>query len=169
MSSMRLTSTHFGIFVIFAAVYTAGTLGLGRISFGELQLKPGEIGSPLVALFGWPAIVGLVAGQLVANTASPFGPIDLITPFISLLGLIAIRYLSRYTVLAGSAVYLVITSFWLSFMLSLVRPGTNTLPQAFLSQGTAILLGIIIYYLLGRLEPFRQREQGQTAIARQAA
>ncbi|MEM3096427.1 MAG: QueT transporter family protein [Nitrososphaerota archaeon] len=156
---MKLTSTHFGIFVIFAAVYTAGTLGLGRFSIGDLQLKPGEIGSPLVALFGWPAIAGLVAGQFVANTASPFGPIDLISPFISLLGLLAIRYLSRYTVFAGSAVYVVITSVWLSFMLSLIRPSTNTLLQAFLSQGTAIVFGIILYHILRRLEPFRPRER----------
>jgi len=167
MNGIKLTSTHFGIFVIFAAIYTAGTLGLGRISFGEAQLKPGEIGTPLVAIFGWPAIIGLVVGQLVANTASPFGPIDLISPFISLIGLLAVKYLSRYTVLLGSAVYVVLTSAWLAYMISVIRPGTEPIVQSFLGQGLAILIGIIIYFVMRRMEPFRERTKG-TAIPQQA-
>ncbi len=168
MSVTKLTSTHFGIFVIFAAVYTAGTLGLGRIAFGEAQLKPGEIGSPLVTIFGWPGILGLVIGQLVANTASPFGPIDLISPAISLGGLLAIKHLARYTIFLGSAIYVVITSLWLAFMISFTRPGTWPIEQAFIGQGLAVVIGLIIYFVLRRLEPFRERPKGEKVISQQA-
>ncbi|GBC69640.1 hypothetical protein HRbin01_01342 [archaeon HR01] len=165
---MRLTSTHFGIFVIFAAVYTAGTLGLGRIAFGDVMLKPGEVYSPLVALFGWPAIIGLVSGQLIANTASPYGPLDLLSPLFSLIGLLAIKYLGRYTVLAGSAVYVAITSVWLYIMVSIARPASASILSAFLSQGAAVIIGIVIYYIIRNLEPFRKRSQQPEKVAEPA-
>jgi len=152
-----LRSSDFGAFVIFAAIYAAGTLGLGRLLILGFEVKPGEIGSPLVAMFGFPAILGLVFGQFVANTASPLGPMDLISPIVSFAGLIAIRYSRRFSVLAGLAVYVALTSTWLAYLLSL-RHGlmfNSAIIPALGGQSIAATIGYIIYHLIKRLELFK--------------
>ena len=156
---LRLTSTHFGIFVIFAAIYAAGTLGIGRPEIGGVVVKVGEIFSPLVALFGMASVIGLVFGQFVANSASPLGPMDMASPVVSFAGLLAIWYLRRRMVVAGVLAYVVITSLWLAFLLSLnMRMGYGeALGPAFLSQLAAVVIGYAIYKVLRRVGPFKER------------
>ena len=158
---MRLTSTHFGVFVIFAAIYAAGTLGIGRPEIGGVAVKVGEIFSPLVALFGMAAVIGLVFGQFVANSASPLGPMDMASPLVSLAGLLVIWYLRRRLVIVGVLVYVVITSLWLAFLISL-RFGTGyggALAPAFASQLVAVMVGYVIYEVLRRAGPFREKRE----------
>ena len=155
---MRLTSTSFGVFVIFAAVYAAGTLGIGRPEIAGVAVKVGEIGAPLVALFGMPALVGLVFGQFIANSASPLGPLDMLSPVVSLVGLLIIWYMSQKLVIVGSIIYVVVTSPWLAYLISNAREisYSNALAPAFASQLAAVVIGYVIYEILRRAPPFRQ-------------
>ncbi len=82
----------FGTFVIFAAIYAAGTLGLPQISFMAYQLRIGEMASPFVAIFGLPAVVGLTLGQFIANLGLQVKPIAMLSPVFSFVGLLAIHY-----------------------------------------------------------------------------
>ena len=156
----RLTSTHFGIFVIFAAVYAAGTLGIGRPEIAGVAVKVGEIAVPLVGLFGMPAVVGLVFGQFVANSASPLGPMDMLSPLVSLAGLLVIWRLRPGLVIAGSLIYVGITSPWLAYLLANARetPYGEVLTPAFASQLAAVVIGYVIYEVLRRLGPFREEK-----------
>jgi len=155
---MRLTSTGFGVFVIFAAVYAAGTLGIGRPEIAGVAVKVGEIGAPLVALFGMPALVGLVFGQFVANSASPLGPLDMVSPLVSLVGLLVIWYMRHKLVIAGSVIYVAITSPWLAYLISNARDiaYSAALAPAFASQLAAVIIGYVIYEVLRRAPPFKQ-------------
>ncbi len=147
-SSTSLNPTHFGIFVIFAAIYAAGTLALGRLPIGDVQIKPGEIAVPLAALFGMASIIGLVFGQFIANMASPLGPLDLITPAIAFVGLLALRYLGKRSILAGLGAYYVISSAWLTILTSIVTSKSDTFVTAFVSQGIALVVGMSVYFAI---------------------
>ncbi len=145
---MGLNSSSFGVFVIFAAIYAAGTLALGRLPIGDIQLKPGEIATPLAAIFGMASVVGLVFGQFIANMASPLGPLDLITPAVAFAGLLALLYLKRYHILAGVGAYYVITSTWIALLTSAVTGRGDAFFTAFASQGIALAAGTAVYYVV---------------------
>lgn len=144
---MRLRTTDFGIFVIFAALYAAGTLGTER-TIGDIRIlfykvKPGEVASPLVAVFGVPSIMGLAVGQFIANMASELGPIDLYTPGISLAGLALIRYATRIPLIIRCLLYVAITSPWLAFLLWSRHgvPPMDSALSALLGQLIAVAIG----------------------------
>lgn len=145
---MRLTSTHFGVFVIFAAIYAAGTLALGNLPLGEVQVKTGEIVAPLAALFGIASVVGFAFGQFIANMASPLGPLDLITPVVSFFGLLILRYLSKRSIFAGVAAYFMISSIWTGFLTALVMGRGDSYVTAFIRQGIALAIGTAVYFVV---------------------
>ncbi|MEM0440246.1 MAG: QueT transporter family protein [Candidatus Caldarchaeum sp.] len=145
---MRLTSTHFGIFVIFAAIYAAGTLALGSLPLGDIQVKTGEIATPLAALFGFASVVGLVFGQFIANMASPLGPLDLITPGIAFVALLILRRLANKSILLGVAAYYVITAVWIAFLTSTVTGRNDAFINPFISQAIALAIGTVLYFVV---------------------
>lgn len=64
---------------LFAALYAVGVLMLAPMSFGVLQVRVADALIPLSVLLGWPVILGVTIGNLVANAlGSPFGVIDII-------------------------------------------------------------------------------------------
>ncbi|MCD6485478.1 MAG: QueT transporter family protein [Candidatus Odinarchaeota archaeon] len=63
---------------IFAALYAIGVIALAPISYGIVQVRVADALIPLSAIFGYPAILGVTIGCLVANIYSPFGAIDII-------------------------------------------------------------------------------------------
>ena len=143
----------FGTFVIFTAIYAAGTLGLPQISLMAYQVKVGEIPSAFVAIFGLPAVFGLTLGQFIANLGVEAKPIAMISPVISFIGLLVIYYVRKYSTLGGCIAYAIITGLWLSFMLPLVRPestGTILTLSAFAGQFVAVILGYAVYLLASR-------------------
>jgi len=160
---MRLTSTHFGIFVIFAAVYAAGTLALGRLPIGDIQIKPGEIATPLAAIFGMASVLGLVFGQFIANMASPLGPLDLITPAVAFAALLALLYLKRYHILVGVAAYYLITSVWVAILTAYVTGRGDAFFTAFASQGIALVAGTAVYYVVKSRLPEQKTEAPMAA------
>jgi uncharacterized membrane protein len=143
----------FGIFVIFAAVYAAGTLGLPKISFMAYQIRIGEIPSAFVALFGMPAVLGLTLGQFIANLGLESKPIAFLSPVFSFVGLLAIYYTRKMSTLAGCIAYIVITGLWLSVMLPIVRPEVSTSQaaiSAFAEQFITVIVGYLAYLVAAR-------------------
>jgi len=63
---------------VFAALYAVGVLVLAPISFHAFQVRVADALLPLAILFGWPAIIGLAIGALVANVFGGLGPIDIV-------------------------------------------------------------------------------------------
>lgn len=140
----------FGTFVIFAAIYAAGTLGLPRISLLAYQVKFGEIPSAFVAIFGLPAVFGLTLGQFIANLGLEASPIAMLSPIFSFVGLLIIYYSRKFSALAGCIVYIVITSLWLSFMIPTVSkvPTSLAMYSAFLGQFIAVVIGYVGYVVV---------------------
>lgn len=63
---------------VFAAVYAVGVVVLAQISFLPFQVRVADALLPLSMLFGWPAVVGLSLGALVANIFGGLGPVDMV-------------------------------------------------------------------------------------------
>jgi len=137
----------FGTFVISAAVYAAGTLGLPRFSLLAYQVKIGEIPSAFVALLGYPAILGLTLGQFIANLGVEAQPVAMLSPLVSIIGLLVIYYCRRFSTLAGCVAYIVLTSVWLTYMLPITSGISITMAtySAFVGQTIAVMLGYAAY------------------------
>jgi uncharacterized membrane protein len=162
----------FGTFVIFAAVYAAGTLGLPQISLFAYQVKVGEMASPFVALFGMPAVLGLTLGQFIANLGLEAKPIAMLSPVFSFMGLLVIYYVRKVNALVGCLVYVAITSLWLTFLLPILNPELSTSfssLSAFAGQFVAVMVGYV-GYLVARREseaPIHLGDQRNTVSAPQ--
>ena len=143
----------FGTFVIFTALYAAGTLGLPKISLLAYQVKVGEIPTAFVAIFGYPAILGLTLGQFIANLGVEASPIAMLSPIVSLLGLLIIYRLRKVSVLAGSLAYVLLTTAWLTYLLP-ITSGVSTsdaATSAFLGQIIAVMIGYVGYLATTKL------------------
>ena len=154
-SNLRLKLGDFGIFVIFSAIYAAGTLGLPRISLLAYQVKVGEIPSAFAAIFGMPAVFGLTLGQFIANLGAEASPIAMLSPVFSFVGLLVIYYSRKFSTLAGCIAYIVITSVWLSFMLPMVSKAPSSVASysAFVGQIIAVMIGYAVFALVRRTMP----------------
>lgn len=137
----------FGTFVIFTAIYAAGTLGLPKIPLLAYQIKIGEIPSAFVAIFGLPAVFGLTLGQFIANLGVEASPIAMLSPVMSFIGLLIIFYARKASTLVGCIAYIVITSLWLTFLLPFTTGiSTNEAAySAFIGQFIAVMIGYLGY------------------------
>jgi len=133
----------FGPFVIFTALYAAGTLGLPEIHLFAYQVKFGEIPSAFVAIFGYPAVLGLTLGQFIANLGVQASPVAMLSSVVSFIGLVVIYRLRKASVLAGCIAYIILTSAWLTYLLPLTSEVSTAAaaPSAFLGQTIAVLIG----------------------------
>jgi uncharacterized membrane protein len=157
----------FGTFVIFAAIYAAGTLGLPEIQFLAYQLKIGEMASPFVAIFGMPAVFGLTLGQFIANVGFEVKPIAMLSPVFSFVGLLAIYYARKHSTLAGCITYVLITGAWLSFELQNIQPelsGSFAAISAFGVQFIAVMVGYLGYLVATRTMARPPQNSQQSAI-----
>lgn len=139
----------FGTFVIFTAIYAAGTLGLPKFSLLAYQVRIGEIPAAFVAIFGYPAVLGLALGQFIANLGVEASPIAMLSPAVSLGGLLVIHYARKFSTLAGCIAYVAITSLWLTYLLP-ITTGISTVEaaySAFLGQLIAVMIGYVGYRL----------------------
>ncbi len=142
----------FGTFVIYTALYAAGTLGLPKVPLLAYQIKIGEIPSAFVAIFGLPAVVGLTLGQFIANLGVEASPIAMISPVASFVGLLVIFYARKASTLLGCIAYVVITSLWLTFLLPITSgiSTTEAAYSAFVDQFIAVMIGYVAYLLVTR-------------------
>ena len=143
----------FGTFVIFTALYAAGTLGLPKISLLAYQVKVGEIPAAFVAIFGYPAVLGLALGQFIANLGVEAPPVAMLSPVVSLAGLLIIYRLRKASALAGCIAYVILTTAWLSYLLP-ITSGISTNEAAFsalFGQTVAVLIGYGGYLAANRM------------------
>jgi uncharacterized membrane protein len=68
---LKLDSRDLALTAVFAALYAALVLALTGISFQLVQVRVADALIPLSMLFGWPVIVGVTVGGVVANVVSP--------------------------------------------------------------------------------------------------
>jgi len=140
----------FGTFVIFTAIYAAGTLGLPKIPFLAYQIKIGEVPTAFVAMFGIPAVFGLTLGQFIADLGVQASPIAMISPVVSLVGLYLVYLLRKSSALAGCVLYIIITSVWLAVLLPMLSgiSTTEAAYSAFVDQTIAIMIGYAVYVIV---------------------
>jgi len=74
--SMNRKSTKVALTAIMATVYPIVTVMLGDLAFAWIQVRISDALVPLSAVLGWPAIIGVTLGCVVANFFSPIGLID---------------------------------------------------------------------------------------------
>ena len=140
----------FGTFVIFTAIYAAGTLGLPRIPLLAYQVKIGEMPTAFVAMFGLPAVFGLTLGQFIADLGVQTSPIAMVSPVVSLIGLYVVYVLRKSSALTGCILYIIITSTWLTFLLPMLS-GISTTEAAysgFVDQTIAVMIGYVVYVIV---------------------
>jgi len=98
---------------VFAALYAALGYVFAPIGFLAIQVRIACALVPLIALFKWPALLGITLGQFLTNIISPLGFLDLLSPLVALPS----RYLLiRFGLKALPATILTI-GVWVSFML----------------------------------------------------
>ena len=151
----------FGTFVIFTALYAAGTLGLPKFSLLAYQVKVGEIPTAFVAIFGYPAVLGLTLGQFIANLGVEASPIAMISPVVSFVGLLVVYRLRKVSTLAGCIVYIILTSAWLTYLLPITSgiPTTEAAFSALVGQAIAVMIGYGAYLAANRMRSTPGRPQ----------
>ena len=178
------TTGNFGIFVICAGIYAAGSLGLPEtsvVSFADqfgitlgaeasseiihnlFIIMPGVLLVPFIALFGFPAVIGITLGHFVISTTSLVGSIDLYSPIFTFIGLALVRYggitgiiLKKPNLLSGIVAYLIVTSIWMSYVaISLTDVAFNSIFfVAILYKIIPISIGLVIYIIINQLGIF---------------
>lgn len=154
----------FGPFVIFTALYAAGTLGLPQVHLFAYQVKVGEIPSAFVAIFGYPAVLGLTLGQFIANLGVEASPLAMLSPVVSFIGLVIIYRLRKASVLAGCVAYIILTVAWLAYLLPFTSGVSTSVAasSAFLGQTIAVLIGYGGYVVASRIRSSPSENQQAT-------
>lgn len=73
-----MNSKEISLVCIFAALYAIGVVFLTPFSFLPIQIRIADALLPLSIIFGFPVIIGLSLGTLVANIFGGLGFIDII-------------------------------------------------------------------------------------------
>ncbi len=136
---------------VMAGFYAALVVGLGPISFLQVQFRVANALIGIVPILGMPAVFGVTMGVFLGNLASPLGLIDLASTIPTFIGCVAVYRLRRVSVLAGLSIYTVILSTWVSFILqfTLNIPFLPTLPYLFIGIGVVTIgLGYALYRAL---------------------
>jgi uncharacterized membrane protein len=165
-SAFGLKLGDFGVFVIFAAIYAAGTLGLPKLALLAYQVKVGEIPTAFVAIFGMPAVLGLTLGQFIANLGVEASPITSLTPIFSFVGLLVIYYTRKFSTLAGCIAYILITSAWLTFLLPTVSqvPQPTVAYSVLAGQFIAVIIGYLGYLLVRKTILNKQKPVNEQTV-----
>ncbi|MEM0377767.1 MAG: QueT transporter family protein [Thermosphaera sp.] len=150
--------------MVIAAIYTALTVLLGMLSYGELQFRLSDamIILPLLPRLGIEAIIGLTVGGFLGNITSPFQPWDLIfgpiTNFFASLVvyLVGRKVRSNLTVkhaigsITASVIIAVMVGF---FELHLVYE-LPLITVAYVLISELIVIGVVGYMVLRSLERY---------------
>lgn len=155
--------------MIFTALYAATSLGLPKIPLLAYQVKFGEMPTAFVALFGYPAVLGLTLGQFIANVGYEAPPIVTFSSVISFVGLLIIYRLRKTSTLAGCVVYILLTTAWLTYLLP-ITSGVSTTYAAvsgFAGQAIAVMIGYFGYLGATRLKSRNTSTTSSKSVAAQ--
>lgn len=150
---MKLNTKEISLVIIFAALYAVGVIALAPISFYIFQVRVADAILTLSIIFGWPSIVGITIGTLVANVYGGLGPVDIVggalANFVATLlawkiGIQKIRGRYIYAIAAEVSIVTLIVGSYLSYLFSMpILIGLSGI-----LIGSAISIGIIGYMLL---------------------
>jgi uncharacterized membrane protein len=69
--SLKIKSRDLALMATIAALYAVLVVALAGISFQIVQVRVADALIPLSMIFGWPVIMGVTVGCVIANVASP--------------------------------------------------------------------------------------------------
>lgn len=99
---------------IFAVLYAVGVIW--PFSFMGVQCRLSCALIPLIAIYGWPATMGITIGHFIFNLFSPIGFLDYLSPFVLFIPRLMIQ---RYGV-KTMFIHTIIVSIWVPYILNLV-------------------------------------------------
>jgi len=89
VKNTRLHSRDLALTAVTAALYAVLVLALAGISFQLVQVRVADALIPLSMLLGWPVVLGVTFGGVIANVASPMPSVLTDITFGSLANFIA--------------------------------------------------------------------------------
>jgi len=136
--NLKINTTTLALAIVYAALYTALTVGLTPLSYGPVQVRIADAMVALVPIFGWAGILGHTAGVFIANIFSTAGLLDLLNTIPSFAMAMVIWKLRNRSVLAGTILYSIVLAGTVGAMLSYLYG----LPQ--LETYIYVLIGILV-------------------------
>lgn len=146
-----MKSKRIAIASVLSALYVVATVFLAPFSFEVIQCRVADAFYPVIGLLGWPALIGLTIGQLLANTISPLGVIDMLSPLMFLPAKYAIKRFGFKAV----PFHVLSVALWVAFMLHLAYGLPYWITVLYVGVGETIAelgLGRLLYLgLRGRV------------------
>ncbi|MEM2196612.1 MAG: QueT transporter family protein [Thermoproteota archaeon] len=144
---MRLRSRDVATSMVLASSYATIVLVLGPVSFGIINVRVADALRCFIPMFGWPAILGIFIGHVIANMFSPLGLIDMLSPFIVLPASILLYKVRDRSVLAGFVSIWATLSLWVSYMISIISEIGYFAVFSYVAPGI-LVSDIVLPYLL---------------------
>jgi len=145
---LEKTALNISLTAIFGALYAVGVIVLAPISFFLVQVRIADAIIPLSIMFGWPVILGVTIGNIVANMYGGLGIIDIaggtIANFLASFFAYKLRKKPFLATWAATATITIIVGSYLSFLFSV--PVEIGLLGVFI--GSVIAINILGYLLL---------------------
>ena len=134
---------------IFAALYYVLGIVFQPISFMAIQCRIACALIPLIALFGYPATIGITLGGLLFNANSPLGILDMLSMLIFLPAKLAIQKWGIKAV----PIHVAFVGIWVGYLLNITfnAPLIPTIVTVAIGELVAeIVLGIPLNQLVKR-------------------
>jgi uncharacterized membrane protein len=149
---VKFGSKEIALTAIFTAVYAVLVLALAGISFQLIQVRVADALIPLSMVFGWPAVVGVTLGSVVANVVSPMPSILADVTFGSLANLVASVLawkLGRYArEFLGCALATLVITFIVGTYLAVLTEMELWMWWLGIGAGSVISINILGYFLV---------------------
>ena len=149
----RVFGRQLSFAAVMAALYAVVTNQLGPFAYSLVQVRLSEALTPLPFLFGFPAVIGLALGCIVANVFSPVGLPDMIFgPLLTLLAAVLSWKFSFGKRLLACIYPVVINAFGVSVYLAPISNVPYVWSVAGVGAGEAISAILLGYPLLRAIE-----------------
>ena len=156
---MEKSALNISLTAIFGALYAVGVIALAPLSFFIVQVRVADAIIPLSVLLGWPVILGVTIGNIVANMYGGLGIIDIvggtIANFLASFFAYKLRKKPFIATWAATATITVIVGSYLSLLFSV--PIEIGLLGVFI--GSVIAINILGYLLILALKKANIPEQ----------
>jgi len=96
---------------VFGALYASLVVLFLPISFFEIQVRVADALIPLSIVFGWPVILGVTLGNIIANFFGGLGVIDIIGGTLANFTASYLAYKTRNTVIPAITIALIVGSY----------------------------------------------------------
>lgn len=150
---MSRLSREVSIMAITASAYAFLTVSLGDFSYSWIQVRISESLTPLPFLLGFPSVVGLTLGCLIANIFSPVGLVDIIFGPVATLIAAILSWKIHFGRKIIACIYpIIVNALVVSAYVSLFYSVPYTSTVFTISVGEAIAVVLVGYPLLAVIE-----------------